>query len=223
MNSSRDTVRILICILMLMLKRRLASRLGLLLSLTSFSARSPYYWPVIEAEIPERFEGPPSSTEESYLTEEQERIAAQILKKSGIVERINGGQRWAPDFEVPRRANVLSGSRGVAVEVISNTAVDGSGPCHSIRCQGRLKQVHKQQWTRITRLIAWVDMDSELVAGYAVIGDEFDVPQPVIGSLNWFAIVRVYNVESGELLITGPPILVSHRSLLCPQGTYYRD
>ena len=52
-----------------------------------------YYWPVMEVRIPGRFEGiPRTSRDMPYLTDQQKQETEEIIRASGIVELVNGGQ-----------------------------------------------------------------------------------------------------------------------------------
>ena len=195
----------------------------MLMLLAFFASCSFYYWPVTEARIPGRFERMPSSGEQSYLNEEQERTAVYIIKRSGIVERMNGGQDWSPVFRFPTAANALPGENAVRIEVTWDTPLDGSGPWALIHCQGTRKVVHTQRWSRITSLVTWVDLEAKLVVAYGVTSRPSDVPQPIIGPVSSFSLTRVYDVESGDLLIVGPYILIPPLPVMCPPGTYYWD
>ena len=52
------------------------------------------------------------------------------------------------------------------------------------------------------------------VVGYGVTSGVEDVPQPVLGSINPFAPAKVYDVESGDLLLAAPSLWF-HLSRFC--------
>ena len=195
----------------------------LLLVALFFGSCSFYYWPVMESKLPGRFDGAPTDNSGPYLTDEEEQNAAAIVRESGVVERINNGQDWEADFRVSRRANSLAGTRGVRVEVVWKDPVDSAGPWALVHCGGTRKVVHKQPWSQITRLVTWVDLEDRSVVGYGVTGQPEDIPQPTMGPTNWFSLLKVYDVESGELLMSAPPLLIPTDWFLCPPGTSYRD
>ena len=84
----------------------------LLLAVLFFGSCSYYYWPVMESNIPGRFDGTPIDNSGPYLTDEEEQNAAAIVRESGVVEQFNNGQDWEADFGYLRRANSLAGTRG---------------------------------------------------------------------------------------------------------------
>ena len=188
-----------------------------------FGSCSFYYWPVMESKIPGRFDGAPTDNSGPYLTDEEEQNAAAIVRESGVVEQINNGQDWEADFQVSRRANSLAGTRGVRVEVVWKDPVDSAGPWALVHCGGTRKVVHKQPWSQITRLVTWVDLEGRSVVGYGVTSEPEDIPQPTMGPTNWVSWLKVYDVESGDLLMVAPPFLIPTNWVLCPPGTYYRD
>ena len=177
----------------------------------------------MESKIPGRFDGALIDNSGPYLTDEEEQNAAAIVRESGVVERINSGQDWEADFEVSRRANSLAATRGVRVEVVWKGPVDSAGPWALVHCGGTRKVVHKQPWSQITRLVTWVDLEGRSVVGYGVTSEPEDIPLPTMGPTNWFSLLKVYDVESGKLLMVAPPLLIPTDWVLCPPGTYYRD
>ena len=195
----------------------------LLLAILFFGSCSYYYWPVMESKIPGRFDGTPTDNSGPYLTDEEEQNAAAIIRESGVVEQFNNGQDWEADFGYLRRANSLAGTRGVKVEVVWKDPVDSAGPWALVHCGGTRKVVHEQPWSQITRLATWVDLEARSVVGYGVTSEPEDIPQPTLGSYNWFSLFKVYDVESGELLMVAPPFLIPTEWIVCPPGTYYRD
>ena len=196
-------------------------RLRILLVLVLCGSCSLYYWPVMETKIPGRFDGAPIDTQAPYLTEDEEKLATAILKASGVVERINRGRSWTPDFDRRRRTNAIPGTRGVRVDVVWYLPVDTSGPWPSLYCFGTRKIMRKQQWHGVTRLATWVDLDARAVEGYRVTSQPKDIPGSVMGRVNMFSLAKVYDVESGDLLLFGPQIAIPPKSVLCPPNRYY--
>ena len=195
----------------------------MLLVVLFFGSCGFYYWPLMESKIPGRFDGAPTDNSGPYLTDEEEQNAAAIVRESGVVEQINNGQDWEADFQGSRRANSLAGTRGVRVEVVWKDPVDSAGPWALVHCGGTRKVAHKQLWSQITRLVTWVDLEGRSVVGYGVTSEREDIPQPTMGPINWFSWLKVYDVESGDLLMVAPPFLIPTDWVLCPPGTYYRD
>lgn len=182
-----------------------------------------YYWPVLESTVPGRFEGTTFDPSDPYLTVAEQQDAADILRASGIVERINGGQDWEPDLRVLRRATALTGTKGIIVEVSWETPWDSAGPWALVHCRGTRKVVHSQGWSQITRLKTWVDVEARSVVGYGVTSLPEDNPQPRMGFFNFFSLAKVYDVASGRLLLVAPPFLIPPKIILCRPGSYYRD
>lgn len=195
----------------------------LILATLLFGGCSFYYWPVLESTVLGRFEGTTSDPNDPYLTVEEQQDAADILRASGIVERINGGQDWEPDFRVLRRATALTSTKGIIVEVTWETSWDSAGPWALVHCRGTRKVVHSQSWSQVTRLKTWVDVEARSVVGYGVTSIPEDDPQPSMGFFNFFSLAKVYDVESGKLLLVAPPFLIPPKSILCRPGSYYRD
>ncbi len=150
--------------------------------------------------------------------------ALEILRESGIVERVNGGQEWKPDLTVRHRVYNRFGTQRLPVEAEWDIPVEGSGPWSWFECYGTRKVSLKQRWSQITRLKAWVNLDAITVETYSVSpGSPYYSPQPIIGPMNSISMVRVYDVDTGEHLITGPLIFITPNPILCPPGWYYRD
>ena len=180
-----------------------------------------YYWPVMEVRIPGRFEGiPRTSRDMPYLTDLQKQETEQIIRDSGVVELVNGGQGWDADWRALRRANSIPGTEGVTVEVFWERPVDGSGPWSLVKCRGTRKISHKQKWSHITRLVTWVDLDAKSVVGYGVTSGWDDDPAAKMGTPNLLGIARLYDVQRGKRLITGPMLLIPPEFVSCPPATY---
>ncbi len=195
--------------------------LKVILLVTLFIGCNFYYWPVTESMVLGSGPGPPSNG--PYFTDEEEREAVEIIRASGVVERVNGGQDWEPDIRGGSRWSALAGTRGMRVEVTWEGVVNSKGPWALIHCQGTRKAVHKQQWDLISRLAVWVDLDARSVVAYGVTSWPEDNHEPIIGPVSWFSLAKVYDVESGRLLLIAPPFLIPPEPILCGPGRYYRD
>ena len=183
-----------------------------------------YYWPVMEVRIPGRFEGiPRTSRDMPYLTDRQKQEAEEIIRASGIVELVNGGQGWDADWRTLRSANSIPGTKGVTVEVFCERPVDGSGPWSLVKCRGTRKISHNQKWSHVSRLVTWVDLEAKSVVGYGVTSEPEDDPAAKMGSPNLLGIARLYDVQTGKRLTTAPVALVPPEPLACPPGTHYWD
>ena len=209
----------------LLIRRRLKPRflipLGVLVALLALLA---YYWPLWEPS----FGGGDSQSDvgeprgEFTPTPEEKRAGAEILRESGIVERIDGGQEWEP---VHRNSLYTgqTGNRKLSVEAVWDMPVEHSGPWSWVTCDDPRKVVLKQRWSNITRLDARIDLDEGRILHYGPSVGGPTEEQPVIGSFNPFGLVRVYDARTGEHLITGPKIFILPRPILCTPGRYYRD
>ena len=178
----------------------------------------------MEARVPGRFERlPPFSRDEPYLTDLEKQEAEKMIRASGIAELVSGGQEWEADWRTLRRATSIPGTRGVRVEVFWETPVDNSGPWALIDCRGTRKISRKQKWSHITRLATWVDLEARSVVSYGMTSEPEDDPEARMGTPNLLGIARLYDVQTGKRLITGPMLLSPPESLACPPGTHYRD
>ena len=181
-----------------------------------------YYWPLWEPSLnaPPRvdYEGP----EGFYPTPEEMEAGAEILRASGIVEQINGGQEWEPVHRV-FGDTWQRGTRRLIVEAKWSEPVEHSGPWSWTDCDEPRKVVTRQKWSNITILGAWIDLDQGRVLRYDPSAWDGDYEQPVIGGTNPFGLARVYDVRTGRHLITGPKILILPQPFLCTPGGYYRD
>ena len=183
-----------------------------------------YYWPVMEVRIPGRFEGiPRTSRDMPDMTDQQKQETEEIIRASGIVKLVIGGQDWEADWRALRKANSIPGTKGVTVEVFWERPVDGSGPSSLIKCRGTRTISHTQKWSHITRLVTWVDLESKSVAGYGVTSDSEDDPAAKMETPNFFGLVRLYDVQTGKRLNTGPMVLIPPEFVSCPPKTYYWD
>ena len=181
-----------------------------------------YYWPLWEPSFSVAprvdYEGP----EGFYPTTEEMEAGAEILRASGIVERINGGQEWEPVHRVSGYT-WQKGTRRLTVEAKWAVPVEHSGPWSWTDCDEPRKVVTRQRWSNITILDAWIDLDEGRVLHYNPSAWGGDDEQPVIGGPNPFGLVRVYDGKTGRHLITGPIILILPQPILCTPGRYYRD
>ena len=157
-----------------------------------------------------------------YPTTEEMRAGAEILRASGIVERINGGQEWQPVHRVSGYT-AQRGTRRLTVEAKWVVPVEHSRPWSWTACDEPRKVVTHHPYSNITLLDARIDLDEGRVLEYgpSVWGD--DNEQPVYGDINPIGLVRVYDAKTGRHLITGPKILIMPKPILCTPGRYYRD
>lgn len=180
-----------------------------------------YYWPLWEPS----FNAPPQANYEGPRgfnpTPAEMEAGAEILRASGIVERINGGQKWEPVHRVSGYT-WQKGTRRLTVEAKWSEPVEHSGPWSWTDCDEPRRVVTHQRYSNITILDAWIDLDEGRVLNHkpSVSGD--DDEQPVYGGLNPVGLVRVYDARTGKHLITGPKIFILPQPILCTPGRYYR-
>lgn len=155
-------------------------------------------------------------------TPEEMEAGAEILRASGIVEQINGGQEWEPVHRVSGYT-WQRGTRRLNVEAKWAEPVEHSGPWSWTECDEPRKIVTRQRYSNITILEAWVDLDEGRILHYDPSAWGGDDEQPVIGGVNPFGLVRVYDANTGRRLITGPKIFILFQPILCTPGGYYRD
>ena len=92
-----------------------------------------YYWPLWEPSFNPApkvdYDGPTGF----YPTEEEMQAGAKILRESGIVERINGGQEWEP---LHRSSGYIwqKGTRRLRVEAKWAEPLSHSGPWSWTAC-----------------------------------------------------------------------------------------
>ena len=87
-----------------------------------------------------------------YPTKEEMQAGAEVLRASGIVEQINGGQEWEP----VHRVSGYTGQRGtlrLAVEAKWAVPVAHSGPWSWTACDEPRKVVTHQRYSNITLVL----------------------------------------------------------------------
>ena len=182
-------------------------------------ALSIYYGPLWEPSFnvaPQvNYEGPIGF----YPTAEEMEAGAEILRASGIVEQVNGGQEWKPVHRVSGYT-WQRGTRRLDVEAKWAVPVEHSGPWSWTACDEPRRVVTRQQYSNITIMEAWIDLDDGRVLEYSPSVWGGDDEQPVFGRVNPIGLVRVYDAETGRHLITGPKILILVDPILCTPGRY---
>ena len=181
-----------------------------------------FYWPLWEPSFVGDSQSYVGGTRGFTPTLEEKRAGAEILRESGIVKRINGGQEWEPVHSISGYT-AQTGNRKLSVEAVWDTPVVHSGPWSWTECDDPRKVVLKQRYSNITRLKARIDLDEGRILHYSPSVWGPDDEQPVFGPLTPIGLVRVYNARTGEHLITGPKIVIMPNPILCTPGRYYRD
>ena len=181
-----------------------------------------YYWPLWEPSFNPApqvdYEGPRGF----YPTPEEKQTGAEILRASGIVERINGGQEWEPVHRVSGYPG-QRGTRILTVEAKWAVPVERSGPWSWTACDEPRRVATPQGYSNITLLEAWIDLDEGRILEYGPSVWGGDDEQPDFGGFNPFGLVRVYDARTGQHLITGPKVVILPQPVLCTPGRYYRD
>ena len=143
-----------------------------------------------------------------------------IVRVSGVVERINGGQEWEPG-QISRAD--LAGALGVSVEAVWREPVENSGPWHVIHCEGTRRSVVPESWSQITRIKVIVRLEHPShVAGYTVVKGSgegsavLEVSEPPVPP-------KIYDVETGEVLFRSTSGVSPTEDEVCPPGTIERN
>ncbi len=154
------------------------------------------------------------------LTEEQKAEAVEIVRKSGIVEKFNGNQSWIP---VKFGRAKLPTSWGVGFSAEWEEPADHLGPWSILQCSLTRRVAATVDWSGFTVLALTVDTTNEAVVGYAAMDNSKDEATPVMGTEHLDAVVKVYDMETGELLIEEKARDLPTIYELCPPGTLYLD
>ena len=170
-------------------------------------------------ELPTKSLSIPTAPITTTLSKEEREDAIRIVKTSGVVESINGNQNWEADWVLSTK---IAGTEGVRLEALWSEPVESSGPWSLMPCNGTLKTFTKERWSQIRRLVVFVDMEAEAVAGYGVTSQKEDVPQPTY-DLDPDETVKLYDVETGDIIYEGSPSDVPSKEEVCADGTFYRD
>ena len=96
--------------------------------------------------------------------------AIGMVRKLGVIERLNGGQVWtATHFS---RKPVHGSTYPMGLSATWNTPVETSGPWIHFRCQSTKKWTGRQSFANVTQVRLTVDMESEEIVA---IGDSSEV------------------------------------------------
>ena len=198
------------------------SLLGILAPMAALIAVLVWYFPLWQLSSNPSTQVDDEGPRGFYPTKEEMQAGAEVLRASGIVEQINGGQEWEPVHRVSGYTG-QRGTRRLAVEAKWAVPVAHSGPWSWTACDEPRKVVTHQRYSNITLVEASIDLDEGRIIKYgpSVWGD--DDEQPVYGGVNPIGLARVYDAKTGRHLITGPKILIMPRQILCTPGRYYRD
>ena len=158
-------------------------------------------------------------------TEADQRRAVEIVRASGIVERINDNQSWDAMGTLP------STNRRVVVFAEWAEPVESSGPWQWTRCEIWRQRV-QVTWRNIRYLNLFVDVAEEEVINvnpaspthkFRLGSPDWLEHQPKRGRLNPFTTVKVWEIDSGNTIYRGPYILSAVWPGPCPWGFGYRD
>ena len=159
----------------------------------------------------------PSIPINAQLTSEEEEDAVNIVKTSGVVKYINGGQSW----EASRIARTkIDGTEAIELTATWETPAESDGPWPVVRCQGTRKVVTTNTVSNITRLTVFIDMEAREVAAYSLPGpDSPDLvaQMPTFPAIGGDTTVKMYDFETGELVYDGT--LEDIEDKLCPSGS----
>lgn len=172
-------------------------------------------------EVPTESVAIPTGSTVAPISEQEKEDAVNIVTESGVVKQINGGQSWKPSFF--SRAKI-GGVEGIRLDSKWNDPVDSSGPWSLLFCSGTRQSFATVHWSQVTRLVVWVDLEREVVAGFGVTSVSEDIHQPQYEPLAPNDPMKIYDAESGEIIYEGPSSDVrAADSKLCEEGTYPVD
>ena len=144
------------------------------------------------------------------LDEARKQAAVDIVRQSGVVERIAGPQTWtASDFY----QRPVGQTTGVYFVATWEQPVDYSGPWRILRCQGTRVVEPLGTWTGITQLSIVVDVENAEVVHYAAYGpprvnpyqEAPQRPRPTnVGDASPEDQITVYDAESRKVIYEGP-------------------
>ena len=109
--------------------------------------------------------------------------AIELVRKLGVIERLNGGQVWtATHFS---RRPIHGTTYPMGLSAAWRTPVETSGPWIHFRCQSTKRWSGRQSFANVTQVRLTVDMDSEDIVA---IGDSSpaDNPSKVILFRSWY-------------------------------------
>ena len=112
----------------------------------------------------------------------------------------SGDQEWQPDRIYRAK---IAGKEGVTLDAKWDDPVDSTGPWVLVHCQGTRQSFSTEQWRQITRLVFFVDMEDESVAGFGVTSKAEDVPLPVQELAETGEPIKLYDLKTGEILFEG--------------------
>ena len=159
----------------------------------------------------------PMAPRQSPLTELEKENVAGIVKSSGLVEGINNGQTWeASQFSRTK----ISGHDGVRLEVTWDNPVESTGPWSVLHCAGTVKTYSTEPWRQITRLVFWVNSETNAVSGYAVTTEPEDDPEADTDAIENDASLKIYDIQTGEIVFEGR-VSEAKLSDICVADTYY--
>ena len=164
---------------------------------------------------------------QKQFTEAQKRSAVDLVRASGIVERINGGQAW-DITEVRDRPGI----RAVNVYVEWDEPVKSNGPwltsgasnwlgrsCRNVRSRFHLP-IRNVRFLRLSVSLEGMEIVRLWPSpSPQVIEDPDD--QPRVGLGNFLGRYEIYNEKAGRSVYRGPMILSAFVPGTCPRGERY--
>ena len=100
------------------------------------------------------------------LDEAAKQAAVDIVRQSGVVERIAGNQPWIASYFF--RSAIAGTTNGVGFNASWEQPVESSGPWSSVRCRGTRVFSSSSVWANVTRLKIDVDVEHREVVGLSV-------------------------------------------------------
>ena len=162
------------------------------------------------------------------ITEAQKRHAVDLVRESGAVERIKGGQAW--DITEVRD---LPGIRTVQVYVEWDKPVESNGPwltsgapkwlgrnCVNVRSRFH-RPISNVRFLRLSVSLESMEIARVWPTPPPQLIEQYPGDQPEVGPVNFLGRTEIYNEKAGRSVYRGPMILAAFVPGACPRGERY--
>ena len=162
------------------------------------------------------------------ITESQKQSAVDLVRESGVVERISGGQDW--DITEVRD---LPGIRSVYVYVQWDEPVESNGPwltngapkwlgrqCRNVRSRFHLS-ISNVRFLRLSVSLESMEIVRLWPHSPPQLIDQYPGDRPEVGLGNFLGRYEIYNEQAGRSVYRGPMILSAFVPGTCPRGERY--
>ena len=141
--------------------------------------------------------------------------AVSIIRASGVVKNVNGGQEWTYELVNSQK---YDGFEGAGMDVVWTNPVAYAGPWALTGCQGTRKLMTFADWSNITRLEMLVDLENDGVVAFIPMSGDTEAEQPtLVVKSHGDKSAKVYDVITGELLFEGTKKDLADYAM-CPEG-----